>query len=222
MVDWVVRESPGGGPTLPPGGPIIVRPPTGPLSGLTQGGTGVPTGYPGVGGQQQICQMLPEGWQRTLCQMGLGFLSGGGTGPGGLTTQNPCEPGFVRDPITGQCTLVPSDATPGTVTPAEASVGVSGVLLPSLTPVMTHVCPKYADGKKGILWMNALSGQVVCLPRGVNGRGFGLIRKNKPRKKPYISAAEKRHLDIHSRVKKKAKEFASKAGYMCKTRGSGR
>ena len=196
----------------------------------------IPVGGTGGGSVgSQLCALLPEGWARTLCELGLDYTGlgrNGGGGGSGQTERNPftglpgveCTPPFIRDPVTGECRLAgaTTDPTPGTVTPAEASVGVTGVLLPSLVGVMTHVCPKYADGKKGILWMNALTGQVVCLPRGVNGKGFGLIRKNKPRRKPYISAAEKKHLDVHTRVQKKARDFASAAGYTCKKKGSSR
>jgi len=80
-----------------------------------------------------------------------------------------------------------------------------------LSSVSRLQCPRYANGT-GILWMQPLSGQVVCLPRGVNGGPFGLIRKNKPRRKAYITAAEIKQLKSVDRTKKKAKSFAKLAG----------
>ena len=80
-------------------------------------------------------------------------------------------------------------------------------------------CPRFANGKTGILWMHVMSGQVVCLPRGVNGTGFGLIRKNKPRKKAFITAAEKASLSKRDALGKKAREFAKLTGQTCAKRG---
>ena len=80
-------------------------------------------------------------------------------------------------------------------------------------------CPRFANGKTGILWMHVMSGQVVCLPRGVNGTGFGLVRKNKPRKKAYITAAEKASLTKRDGLSKKAREFAKLTGQTCAKRG---
>jgi len=102
------------------------------------------------------------------------------------------------------------------ISPADRSIGEQGIFLPSRVCVDTFVCPQYADGKKGILWMAPLSGQIVCLPRGVNGKGFGLIRKNKPRAKAYISAAENKMLTKRDSLQNKAKDFAGKAGFTCK------
>lgn len=89
--------------------------------------------------------------------------------------------------------------------------------VPTRTAVAVDKCPKFADGATGILWMNALTGQVVCLPRRSNGLAFGLIRKNKPRRKPFISAAQKKQLDTTASLQKKAKEFATSAGFKCST-----
>ncbi len=110
------------------------------------------------------------------------------------------------------------DATPIGTTPGERSLGGAGIFSPSRVCVDTFVCPTYADGKKGILWMMPLSGEIVCLPRGVNGKGFGLIRKNKPRAKAFISAAENKLLTKRDTLEKKAKDFATKAGFSCKKR----
>jgi len=81
------------------------------------------------------------------------------------------------------------------------------------------VCPKFADNKKGVLWMQAMTGVVVCLPRGVNGSGFGLVRKNRPRRKAFVTAAEISALRGQARTKKKAKKFAALTGQVCTTRG---
>jgi len=91
-----------------------------------------------------------------------------------------------------------------------------GIVSPSRVSIPTFVCPVFADGKKGILWMVALTGEVVCLPRGTNGRGFGLIRKNKPRAKAFISAADKARLTKVAGTIAKAKSFATMAGFSCK------
>lgn len=133
-----------------------------------------------------------------------------------------CGVGFVRD-ASGNCVqIIPGDATPGGTTPAERSVGATGLALPFAMNVRTLICPTFADGKKGLLWMNALTGEVVCLPRGTNGTGFGLIRKNKPRKKAFISAADVKVLRRKDALTKKAKAFAKLTGQTCIPRGRGR
>ena len=89
---------------------------------------------------------------------------------------------------------------------------------PATVCIETMVCPQFADGKKGVLWMSALSGQVFCLPRGVNGSGFGLIRKNRPRRKAFVTAAEIKRLQGQATTRKKAKKFAALTGQVCSTR----
>ena len=128
-----------------------------------------------------------------------------------------CFPGFSIDPITGRCVL---DLDPGAGTGLPGGNGAAGTGLnrPRATSRTVLECPTFADGKKGILWMNALTGDVVCLPRRTSGKGFGLIRKNPPRQKPFISAAEKRLLTKISSVQKRAKKFAMDAGFACKKR----
>lgn len=111
------------------------------------------------------------------------------------------------------------DATPIGSTPAEVSMGEGGIISPSMDCVQTLKCPKFADGKRGILWMHVLSGEIVCLPRGVNGKGFGLVRKNQPRAKPYISAAEVKLLRKKDALTKKAKAFAGLTGQTCHAKG---
>ncbi|HEU01646.1 MAG TPA: hypothetical protein ENH89_15200 [Aurantimonas coralicida] len=91
---------------------------------------------------------------------------------------------------------------------------------PTAVCIETLVCPTFADNKKGVLWMQAMTGLVVCLPRGVNGSGFGLIRKNRPRRKAFVTAAEISALRGQDRTKKKAKKFAALTGQVCTARGS--
>lgn len=146
--------------------------------------------------------------------MGDPSVPGGGFAP---TGGGPCWPGFSRDPITGQCVL---DWDPGAGQGLPGGNGAAGTGLnrPRATSRTVLQCPRFADGKTGVLWMNALTGDVVCLPRRTSGRGFGLIRKNKPRKRAYISAAEKASLTKMKRVQERAKEFATDAGFTCKKR----
>ena len=121
------------------------------------------------------------------------------------------------DPITGECRL-DLDPGPGQGFPGGNGAAGGGLNRPRATSRTVLECPTFADGKKGILWMNALTGDVVCLPRRTSGKGFGLIRKNPPRQKPFISAAEKRLLTKISSVQKRAKKFAMDAGFACKKR----
>ena len=102
---------------------------------------------------------------------------------------------------------------PGAVAPPVAAG--AGFVAPVRSSVAVDKCPRFADGATGILWMSALTGEVVCLPRRANGTAFGLIRKNKPRRKPFISAAQKKQLDAISKVQNKAKAFATAAGFKC-------
>lgn len=68
----------------------------------------------------------------------------------------------------------------------------------------------------------AANGQVVCLPRGHNGRDLGLVRKNPKRKKAFISAAQIKQLKSVDKTKKKAKKFAKLAGLHTHTAHRGR
>jgi len=94
-------------------------------------------------------------------------------------------------------------------------VSGGGMVVPEEVHQTRLECPTFANGKTGILWMSGMTGEVVCLPRGVNGAGFGLIRKNKPRKKAFITAAEKASLSKRDNLAKKAKEFAKLTGQTC-------
>jgi len=134
---------------------------------------------------------------------------------GGFPSAGPCFPGFTQDPITGECRF-DIDPGPGQGLPGGNGAAGGGLSRPRATSRTVLECPRFADGKKGILWMNALTGDVVCLPRATNGRGFGLIRKNTPRAKPFISAADKKLLTKITSVQKKAKSFATSAGFICR------
>lgn len=143
---------------------------------------------------------------------GRGDPFGGGRGS--------CSPPLIRD-STGICVFPgsPADVSTDVFEGGPSTVATSGRLAvpPTRAAVMVDRCPKFADGATGILWMSALTGQVVCLPRRANGGAFGLIRKNKPRRKPFISAAQKKQLDSIKSVQTKAKAFATAAGFKCTT-----
>jgi len=128
-----------------------------------------------------------------------------------------CLPFQTRDPITGECRF-DFDPGPGTGLPGGGDAAGGGLNRPTLIARNVLECPTFADGKKGILWMNALTGDVVCLPRRTSGKGFGLIRKNPPRKKAFITAAEKSLLTKMKSVQTRAKKFATDAGFSCKKR----
>ncbi len=156
------------------------------------------------------CELL-SGNAKIACEIAAGLFNG--------DTTTDCPAGFVR--IGENCVpVVPTgDPTPGVDTPAERGPnGASGLTAPSKVCVETFKCPRFADGKTGILWMNALTGAVVCLPRATNGKGFGLIRKNKPRAKPPMSAADFRQLKRNKRLADKAKKLAMDSGFTCKKR----
>lgn len=157
------------------------------------------------------CPQLPD-WLVPFCNIAAGALGQVVNGdPDVPESTGGCGPGF-RETGDGGCVAITTGDPSLGVTPGEASVGGSGIFSPTATYPRRLKCPKYADGRTGILWMSALNGQVVCLPRGVNGRGFGLIRKNPPRKKAYISAAEWKALKAKEKYTKKAKAFAKAAG----------
>lgn len=140
-----------------------------------------------------------------------------GTGPSATEIVVGCTPPLVRDQG-GGCVF---PGSPGDI--STAGPAVPGTLpRPRAEQRRTLVCPTFADGRKGILWFSPMSNEIFCLPRGVNGKAWGLIRKNKPRKKAYISAAEKKQLDRVAAIQKKAKEFASAAGFTTTKKGTKR
>ena len=61
------------------------------------------------------------------------------------------------------------------------------------------------------------SGAKACVLKEVARKYFGY----RPRRRPPISAGDWRKLQVSARVEKKAKEIAQKAGFTCRTRGSG-
>jgi len=172
-----------------------------------------------------FCAGIENPTIRAACEAGqnlAGDLFGGDADPIAVDSKKlagtlPCLPGFSRNPITQRCEF---DIDPGSGTGFPGGNGAAGrgLTRPSAVSRTVLECPRFADGKTGILWMNALTGDVVCLPRRTSGRGFGLIRKNPPRKKPFISAAQKKSLDRIKSVQDKAKKFAMDAGFTCKKR----
>lgn len=172
-----------------------------------------------------FCAGIDDSILRAACEAGAdltGDVFGGDAGdpigvPKKLVDGKGCFPGFSRDPITGRC-VFDLDPGPGTGFPGNGAAAGTGLTRPSAVSRTVLECPRFADGKTGILWMNALTGDVICLPRRTSGRGFGLIRKNPPRKKPFISAAQKKSLDRIKSVQDKAKTFAMDAGFTCKKR----
>ncbi len=172
-----------------------------------------------------FCAGIENDILRAACEAGAdltGDISFGGAGdPIGISKKGLaaefCLPGFSRNPITGRCEF-DIDPGPGMGLPGGNGAAGRGLTRPSAVSRTVLECPRFADGKTGILWMNALTGDVVCLPRRTSGRGFGLIRKNPPRKKPFISAAQKKSLDRIKSVQDKAKKFAMDAGFSCKKR----
>jgi len=187
---------------IPVGGPVHYQPFTVP-GFIPPGGPSAPGGFPFPGGPgappgaggftftptpgqgTAACNLLPPGAARDACLVAATFLPGG---------QTP--------------TFTPTGATPGGIINPPLIGGP--VTVPEVVSRQVHECPRYVNGK-GILWMD-IGGNVVCLPRGHNGRDFGLIRKNPKRKKPYISAAQIKQLKSVDRTKKKAKAFAKLAG----------
>lgn len=126
-------------------------------------------------------------------------------------TGNGCDPGFVSDGMGG---CVPSDPTGPPISPGERGAVASGPALPSRVARNVHVCPKFVDGSTGILYFNPLTNQVVCLPRSMSPKAamaFGLLRKNKPRAKALVTAADGRLLSKISSIQGKIGTLAAKA-----------
>jgi len=139
--------------------------------------------------------------------------------PGGNGASTLCAPGFVLD-SGGNC--VPgstTDITPGVDTPAERGARADGPALPSRVARNVHVCPKFVDGSTGILYFSPLTNEIVCLPRSMTTKSamaFGLLRKNKPRAKAAVTAADVRLLNKVSSVQNRIGSLAAKAdGLSC-------
>jgi len=167
---------------------------------------------------------------------GAGVWPGGFVGPTGFGVgvgvggpqAGPCTWPKSWDPIQGKCRI---DLDPGAGTglpfmgPQAEPGGMvdgQGVVYPLPTERLVQECPTMPNGKKGILWMGMQNGVVVCLPTGVNGKPMGYMRKNKPRRKAFITAAQIKGLRKRDTLTKKAKEFAKLTGQTCKPRGRGR
>jgi len=167
------------------------------------------------------CGLLPQP-ARAICEGASDFLLGGGDAgcqDGFQMVGNDCVPG--TDIIPGPTTAIPGAPSTSTIpgspnlfTPAERGPGVAtgAMVAPSAVCVNTLRCPRFADGKTGILWFSPLTNAVVCLPRGTNGRGFGLIRKNPKRKPAIISAADGKLFRKVGSMKKKVQRIAKVAG----------
>ena len=191
---------------------------------ITPGGTsgavvpGVTTGPSNVGA---------SGWGGP----GTTFVGPAGVGVGvgvGGPQAGPCTWPKSWDPIRGRCVI---DLDPGAgtgipffgpqVEPGGFAEG-QGIVYPNPIERLVQECPVMPNGKKGILWMGMQDGVVVCLPTGVNGKPMGYMRKNKPRRKAFITAAQVKDLRKRDNLTKKAKEFAKLTGQTCKPRGRGR
>jgi len=157
---------------------------------------------------------------------GMQFATAG-FGPTSTGT-DPCPVFKSWNPQSGRCEF-DFDWGPGTGAPIigqqtepGGQVEGQGIVYPNPTERLVQECPTMPNGKKGILWMGMQNGVVVCLPTGVNGKPMGYMRKNKPRRKAFISAAQVAGLRKRSNLTKKAKEFAKLTGQTCKPRGRGR
>lgn len=179
-------------------------------------------GFPGEGGE------CPPGTVEILgACVGIDFGGDGGPGdpaiPGGNVGPVSCDEGFVLN-AEGRCVSINGlpDIVPGQDTPGERGPGIAtGLAAPSRICRNVHICPKFADGVTGILYMNMLTGAIVCLPRGMsakNAAAFGLRRKNRPRPKAAVSAHDLKTLNKIVSLRSTAKSFATKAGFSCKNK----
>lgn len=126
----------------------------------------------------------------------------------------------------GGTQVVPgTDPTPGTTTPAERSMGATGLSAPMLVNRSRLECLPAPNGGRQVLYYAPMTGEQVCLPAkggAAFARSMGLIRKWTPRPKPYISAQDVKVLKKADRMTKKAKAFAKLTGQTCHARGRGR
>lgn len=167
-----------------------------------------------------IKRAIPGGLDDALLDA---LIPGGGGGKNfgpAIPKVLPCPPGSFRA-SDGSCTFVrnggSSDPTPTTQTPAERSMGAGGgIQAPSASAVTVHKCPRFGDGKTGVLYMHAITGELACLPRGTSqatAKKMLFIRKNKPRPKPKVSAAKWKLLKEAERLKETTKDMAMDAGW---------
>jgi len=130
-----------------------------------------------------------------------------------------CNPGFALD-ASGNCVAV--DPTGPPISPTERGAVADGPALPSRVARNVHVCPKFVDGSTGILYFSPISGQIVCLPRSMTSKSamaFGLLRKNRPRAKAAVSAADMKLLSKVTSIQNKIGTLAAKAdGLSCPPR----
>lgn len=192
-------------PTFPRTTPPGFFPPAPPPLGIVPD-----TGLFGAGAA--ACNLL-TGRARELCLAALGVIlpPGPGTGGQGVGLTVPCPPTVPGCPG--------FDPTPGVATPAEVSVGAPGLQAPFAVQ-RTHLqCPVFGNGKVGILWMSGLDGTIVCLPRGVNGLQFGLVRKNPPGPKPLFTGGDMKCLRKAERLQKKFRKIDKLFGATAKKRG---
>jgi len=180
---------PGGGPQLPP---------------LPGGGGGNPLGG--------VCDLLPAGTARRLCELGTGFLpGGGGSGNGGgsggqpLAPSGPCPQGTIR--VGNRC-VAPGDAFPGgdpfTFPAGEQAVqGAFG--LPALTP--TQIQRTVRECPAGMV----LGKDNLCYPKQVLSRR-SRFRKWKGDVKPPVSASDAKAVRRAERVRNKVKDLGKDVG----------
>jgi len=186
------RFLPGGTTVKPLGTPMPFHPANPLVPGLP------PTTPTGPGGFDP-CALL-SGTARAICEAAGRFIGGG-----------------QQDPSTG---ITVPDPTPGSQTPGEASQGGAvGLQSPFAVQRTVLQCPVFGNGKVGILWMMPLTGQIVCLPRGVSGTAFGLIRKNKPAAKPFLTGGEVKCIKKAQRLSKSFAKKASMFGLVARKRG---
>lgn len=129
-------------------------------------------------------------------------------------TGNGCDPGFVSDGMGG---CVATDPTGPPISPGERGATASGPALPSRVSRAVHVCPKFVDGSMGILYFSPLTDQIVCLPRSMSPKAamaFGLLRKNKPRAKAIVTAADGRLVAKISSIQSRIANISAKAGLL--------
>lgn len=201
--------------------PVTTLPTTIPGPGFP--GAGMPGGFafdprsvhPAVGGL--VCDFL-TGPAKELCLLGVDVFMGDPTGGAGAGLGDVS----VEDTMFGPGV----DPTPRTTTPAEASLnGGIGTRLaaPSAENVRVHKCPKFGNGKHGIVYMHVITGELGCLPRGTSSStalALGWVRKNKPAPKPFLSRTDEKALRAQASksLKSKAKDLAKWTGQKCVTR----
>lgn len=190
----------GGGGGLP-GGPFLPPAPVAPPAG-------------GGGGLGSLCNLLPIGTARQLCQAGAGAIGGGGGGGGGSQLAG-CPDGTIK--VGNRC-VAPGDAFPGGdpfITGAGGNAVQGGFGLPAITPTVeqrTHrTCP---DGM-------VLGKDNLCYPKAVLSRRSRFRKWRQPRR-PLFTAGDMNAIRRAERLKKKAKGIAKDLGFSVRKRGRSR